>query len=313
MNLSTFNFKLQKCWAIAVVGGSLAIFLSLLCASEWLLATQVVPGDIFYKQLKLYDSHIPVKAVALGDSHMSQGFDAPEGILNLGLAGESFNQINIKLRNYLKTHEKPETVILQISPQMFADYRFTDDRRDYEAFFGGKWSLETEWYIFDPNLRSRLIPYWVRFFKGDGFTPRAMFTKQGALLIRYAMSGKFSEKDLFDVKARVEQHVAPDDFMALDVDDALKDVIQHMKANGISVCLVTFPVSPVYREIASGYPVFSRILTTIEEMAEHNEVPYFNYWSVYDNYEYFRNQDHLNDVGAGDISKRIVSDCIGNS
>ena len=295
---------------LTIISGSLFFFLAILCVSEWLLITRVVPEDAFYKQLELFNTSASADIVAFGDSHMSQGFDAPEGALNLGLAGESFGQINIKLRRYLESHAKPKMIILQISPQMFADYRFTDARRDYEAFFGGKKSLQNRAYIFDPNLRSKLLRYWAMFLTGEDFISRGTFTDRGSLLIDHVMDNRFSDGDWLEIQARIEQHTAPDNFRELGLDTAISELVGYIKGQSIEICLVSFPVTPAYRNISARYPVFEQIFTMFEEIAESHSVPYFNYWAAMDDYAYFRNQDHLNARGAEVFSARLMRDCL---
>ncbi len=317
MNSSTSNSKqrvigLLLLWLGSVVTSGLVI---LFCADVF-LRMQVKPNDYFQKQLLLFNTLKQTKVgtidvIAFGDSHTSQGFWGQDNAINMGIAGESFDQTSIKLRTVVEAL-KPKKVLLQLSPQMFASYRFNEGTRYYPYYYGNK-----PWYInpykilmlSDPHYRERFLKYWQAFNKEKSGRDIARFTSWGTVAVDQSMTENISEKTIEATEKRVKAHAKQTQKNMLYTEKKIRQTITYLKNQGIDVCTITYPVSPIYRQISKAYPKIQASLEQIEKISLDSNTRYFSYWDLYDNYELFRDKDHLNMKGSQLLTTKALSDC----
>lgn len=300
--------------SIAIAG----IVLSLL-ASEWILRTQVQPNDNFAKQVAFYrslDPHKPIRIAAFGDSHTSQGFAAKGNDINLGMSGEGFDQIAVKIEAVLQSHT-PEIIILQIAPHMFASYRVTDYKRNYRKFFDKEYTginLSELMLVFDPVYRVRLLFYWERFLKNHRVHSKKFhFTDNGHVFTDHSMpdtEDQFAESLNNENIRRVKQHSPVLDRSAEQLTQKMQATIESILAQNIKLCIVDYPVTPVYRRLAGQNPNFEKAFSKIEAMAADYSLPRFSYYDMTDEYTNFRNLDHVNGAYAQVLTDKMIADCL---
>ncbi|MEZ4316253.1 MAG: hypothetical protein R3F61_02065 [Myxococcota bacterium] len=278
-----------------------------LVASEALLRTQVLPYDNLNRQVRLFHATQDARALFVGDSHTSQDIDAPPGTLNLALAGDRFADAATKVRAWLATHPAPELVVVQVSAQMFASHRVHEPRPDWERYLAPGGDVASRPLVFEPLYRARLARFWWLLVMRGGVL-RTEFTPQGSVLTDAVMPA-VSDRYRLEVQNRIDQHVVPDDILARPVDEEMHGLISELKARGIRVCLVTLPVTPVYRELAAPWPSFAAAHAFFAELSAEQGVPWFDYTDAIRDPAAFRNMDHLNRRGAAELTARVVEDC----
>ncbi|MBL4803482.1 MAG: hypothetical protein JKY71_01330 [Alphaproteobacteria bacterium] len=294
------------------IGTAVCMLVGLIIISELFLRFVVAPSDNFYKQLNFYHSVDDVRIAAFGDSRLSQGFYPFEdsGVVNLAYASENFEQVAQKLGYFLES-KKADKIILQVGHHMFADYRFDDDRRDYQVFFSPEQPWRKKLYLQDPELRGHLLDYWTLFFLGGFKIPnQSEFSENGAVLLDMQMTMPPTEDQYYYRKTRIEEHTLKDGFENRATWDELRDTIKRIKDKNIPLCLVSFPVTPFYSEPVSELEHTQAAFDKIKTIAHEERVPYLMYWDYYgDDTSLFRNLDHLNKQGAREFAQSLVEDC----
>ncbi|MGB1077673.1 MAG: hypothetical protein ACPG05_05135, partial [Bdellovibrionales bacterium] len=300
-----------KKYALLFIGIFAVTLVVLVAVSEVFLRTLVIPTSNFHKHLDYYHNVQDVEIAAFGDSRMSQGFysQAPS-IANLSYAGESMEQISTKITHFIE-NKKTDMIILQVGHHMLADYRFDSDRRDYNKFF----AKETNWreglILSDPVMRGQLLKYWRMFFASKGHVPNtSTFTENGSVVIDFVMNYPPNETQKKYRIVRTAEHTLKANYKDRKTWGVLEETIERIKGEGIKLCLVSFPVTPFYKETVLSQKYTQEAIDKFHEIAREKNVPYFFYWDLYDGqYEYFRNLDHLNVKGAEKFTKKLVKDC----
>ncbi|MAF98475.1 MAG: hypothetical protein CMH26_07565 [Micavibrio sp.] len=294
------------------------IFIAFLGASEVLLRQVVIPQDNFYKQLSLYETlDQDINIVAFGDSRMSQGFAPLESdhALNLAMAGESFEQMADKIDAFF-TQYHADNVIIQLEHHMFSNYRFDGQRRDYKDFFISRSDyhsfLETHLALQDPVLRGKLLKYWKSYISnGFKLNNNSQYNdKTGHVYIDYEMLFPPDDEQKFHIKNRIKEHRLPENYKERSTWARIRSTISALKDKGLGVCLVSYPVTPLYSEQIIKQNFVLDAKDEIAALALDLDVPYFMDWHIYDKrYELFRNHDHLNKDGAALYTRHLLSEC----
>ena len=151
MSSSTFSSKRWLGIFFALVA---VVSVGFLGASEWLVRTKVVPQDNFeWIAARLRNSQ-QAKA-AFGDSHVAAVPDYNTAdFVNLGIGATTIRRMDQRVRYYFGKI-KPDEVIIQADPHLFAEYRL-EARESYvpEAY------SESRLRVLDPRHRSFMIKYW---------------------------------------------------------------------------------------------------------------------------------------------------------
>ncbi len=302
----------SKKTALLFIGVAVFTLVGLLMISELFLRFIVAPSDNFYRQLNFYHQVENVDIAAFGDSRMSQGFYPPQEMdaVNLAYASENFEQIAQKIEHFLE-NKKANKVILQVGHHMFADYRFDEDRRDYDTFFSSTQPWRDRLYLQDPELRGHLLNYWQLFFLAGFKIPnQSTFSENGAVLLDMKMTVPATADQREYRKVRIEEHTLKDGFEDRETWSVLQRTIRRIHEKNIPLCLVSFPVTPFYAEPVSALPHTQEAISKIERIAQEEGVPYLMSWDFYgDDTGLFRNLDHLNKDGAEDFAAKLIEDC----
>lgn len=303
----------SKSNVLIFIGISVITLVCLMVVSELFLRFIVAPSDNFYKQLNFYHQVENVDIAAFGDSRMSQGFSPSKeemDAVNLAYASENFEQIAQKIEYFLE-NKKANKIILQVGHHMFADYRFDEQRRDYDIFFSPAQAWRDQLYLQDSELRGQLLNYWQLFFLAGFEIPnQSRFSESGAVLLDMQMTVP-PTADQYDYrKTRIQEHTLADGFEDKETWNILRGTIKGITDKGIPLCLVSFPVTPFYAEPVSDIHGTQIAFDKISSIAQEEGVPYLMYWDFYgDDTALFRNLDHLNQKGAEDFSGKLIEDC----
>lgn len=313
MNSSTSNFRVQghiRLFGLTVTIGLVMLF----AASEVLVRGSVLPQDDLKKHVKLFSSSLRSDA-AFGDSHVARGFVPPQQMINLAYPSESIPQIDWKIRRYYATR-KPGRIILQADPHMFAVYRLNRPLGDYPKIFEQPSQpsiLGVQ--ILNNRFRANLVNYWTSFLKNGGrLISKIKITENGAHL----SPGDESKKDVrlrkYEASIRVGIHDIPTEERAGEYRKIYSKLLDFLADKDANVCMVSFPLSPDYREAMAKEDMAARddLMQYFIAEARRTNSAYLNLIQHVDTLSKFRDTDHLNAEAAKEISPYIVNACFGD-
>ena len=298
MNSSTSSFRVE----IAVFGAVCAgVFALALAASEWLVQTHAAPEDTLTKHVALF-KRATSPYVAFGDSHVARGFDAQAPIINLAYPSENIAKMAWKSSRYLEQKTDLKIVLLQADPHLFSPYRVNAGLEDYPDHFaaaapGGLLALSAYY-------RPQLIVLWQSFIKNGGRLHSSIeVTEQGALLSPGNLA-RWSEIEIERFTSqRISLHRPQEGFQNSETAQLYNEMIGGFLTSGARICLVSMPISPIYRSAIENLPQADRAQwrkaeAFFEDLAADPRIYYIDHRALYDDLKLFRDPDHLNKEGA---------------
>jgi hypothetical protein len=79
---------------------------------------------------------------------------------------------------------------------------------------------------------------------------------------------------------------------------------------GAIICLVSYPMSKEYLEIANQFPEYLSAQSYFQTLAESRKIKYINLSSwKYNDMTLFANADHVNIKGAKLLTEKILDEC----
>ncbi|MEM8773227.1 MAG: hypothetical protein AAGD92_16415 [Pseudomonadota bacterium] len=291
------------------------VFSVMLAASEWLVRVHAQPADAMTKHVALFET-TQSPYVAFGDSHVARSFDAQAPVVNLGYPSENIAKIAWKAERYLDRTPSPETVLIQADPHLFAPYRTRTGLEGYSALFNGDASARllsvSEYY------RPQLTALWRAFVTHGGRLESTVeTTEQGALLSPGNLAEWGEQKIRKFTADRLELHQPHPGFQQSRAAQQYKSMIAAFLDRGVSVCLVSMPVSPYYKNAVDALPAeqktgWDEAFAFFEALAQEDRVRYFDHRNLYTNLRLFRDPDHLNKAGAIEYGPVLQDACFGN-
>ncbi len=313
MNLSISSSRGLIALFLVAVAATLMV---LVAASEWLVRTKVTPEDTLFKHVALFNNASSPYA-AFGDSHVARNFYALAPVINLGYSSENIQQMSWKAERYLQRTPHPKIILLQADPHLFSEYRTESGLQGYPQIFSTSkgWRL---WSLSD-QYRPQLPALW-RAFAGNGgkLISDIEFTPQGAMLSPGNLSQWTQAQTDSFINVRAPLHV-PSVGFEHSQDAALYSGMVHdfVKA-GAKICLVAFPVAPVYRaRVLAQNPhaqaQFDRATNFFKALADDPKVHFIDHRTLFDDPSLYRDPDHLNMTGARAYGPLLQSECFGNA
>jgi len=297
----------------------LAGLLLLVIASELLLRKEILPQDDFTAHKRLF-RQADQKDVAFGDSHVARGLVPVEGAVNLAYPSEGIAHFDLKAHAYFSTRD-PGTVILPADPHLFSAYRLANrPDPDYLARLTGSsppsW---TELLILDPAYRSTLTRLWLSFLaSGGNLTSRIEILPNGAMLSPGDLSKEDPASRTYAARDRVRWHRSGDPQHVEAEKRQFSRLLDFLAGKGANICLVTFPLSPDYRQAieqtfsAQEKSGWQSNLAFFKEEAERVGGRYLDLHAAVSDLAEFRDVDHLNAQGALKYSPEIYRQCGGS-
>jgi hypothetical protein len=284
--------------------------LGFIVGSELLVRFQVVPGNSYDIQKRAFHGS-DNKAVAFGDSRAASGILKESGFTNFAAAGESLETTLGKLEAYVASG-RARYVLLQLGPQHFSFYRLSlnqaallEDFLDIEPRF-----LQ----MLRPQFRRYLFDYWAAILRN----PSRLFsnTDKNASNEPNAiprLRERPADARQRQAMIRTQLHIPVPGYASTADMKRLRDTLTRVRDSGVTLCLVSFPVSSTYRDAAGYYPIFDQIRADYAALSTDLGITYVDLWDAYGD-DNFANVDHLNQDGAirlsGDL-RRICKN--GNS
>lgn len=279
-----------------------------LAASMVLVKYVVEPNDRVIQSLALVQ-HATAKDAAFGDSHFAWGFVGTPMFPTIAAEGETIADMELRVRYYYRD-KQPGRVIIQGDPHAFASYKLDRATHSYLNNLD-----DLFWQRFVDHHRPYLGLYWERFLTGGtgAFRPKDEL-RWGWIVGSERWSALDSTVRMGLTSARVEQQTPSADFQQNVFAQSYRRTLEFLRARGAHVCVITTPVSYEYYEYASRDSLTGQAIDFLREVAEKNGARYVNFFDLYahpDYDGYFRDMDHLNQVGAPLFTAKAMTACFG--
>ncbi len=286
-----------------------SVLLVLLGASVILVRNYIEPHDRVVESLELIQKETATDA-AFGDSHFAWGFVGSRDFPTLGAEGETLLDMELRVRYYYRD-KRPGKVVIQGDPHSFAAYKMDRATHDYLHNVDNRF-----WQRFLEHHRPYLGKYWQRVIERRGFDVfrPADELRWGWIVGHERWSSRDSSVRVGLARER-EVYQKPDSgFRNEESARSLKRTLEYLKGRGADVCVVTTPVSYEYYKYARDDSSIAAALNYVRRVAEQTGARYFDYFDLYawpESANYFRDMDHLNEIGAPHFTARALSDCFG--
>ncbi|WP_299815510.1 hypothetical protein [uncultured Roseibium sp.] len=303
---------------------SLAVFVTvffcgvllLAVASEWLLRREVLPQDDFSAHKRLFQN-AEQRNASFGDSHVARGLVPETGAVNLAYPSEGIAHIALKVRAYF-AEKAPGTVILPADPHLLSSYRLANrPNPDYLEELNSP--ADPSWdklLILDPRYRSRLAQLWLRYLLSGGeLVSKVEILPNGAMLSPGDLSAPDSAWRAYASRDRVRLHRTGARKQVEAEKQLFSRLLDDLAEKGARICLVTFPLSPDYRNAMKATysdqerSDWHKSLAFFEAEARRVGGRHVDLHAAVQDRSLFRDVDHLNSHGALIYSEEINRRC----
>lgn len=286
---------------IAFLTTCAVVFLVLGGLTEWLIRQHVLPQDTRAAHLRLFNE-ADASSAAFGDSRAARGFNATDGFINLAFPSENIHDISAKVKNYFRERD-PKWVILQADPHMFAPYRVHAARNTQKT--------PEPFLLFSERHRSRILSYWEAYIRAGGhLVSKVQMTDNGSLLSEGDLSQVPPRKRILEARVRSGWHQIEETEAVARAREDYAAMLDWLVARDVGLCLVSFPVSDDYARAvrAAGHEMQ---IAFFKREAARVAVPYVDARDAISERSFFRDVDHLNQLGAIEFSPRLLEECFG--
>lgn len=302
MNLSISSFKSFVITFLAIYAlGIVGFFVG----SELIIRRIALKHDTFeiYKQ----QFHRAVaKTAAFGDSHVADGLISDERIANLGYPGETLPAMLAKAEVYVKSRQATR-VILQLSPEQFAIYRA--DRQD-TALLDELFTTHQPWLQFlRPQFRSYLLAYWSATLKN--FPGLLGETKPAEKPPTPYPDRPVAERRK-EAEIRAQLHMPLSGGVLVSrLFEQLARTLDRFHEQGVTACIVEYPVSSDYRAATSNLPTFDEIRQRFQKLASVRHLRLVDLVDALPD-RAFGSTDHIGRSYRPQATALVLSRCFGD-
>ena len=292
--------------------GFLAVFivavLVFVVGSE-LIVRHVGGGDDGFGgyKAKLREARAPV--AAFGDSQVAEAIETGPAIVGLGYAGDTLPLTIEKVRAVV-AGKRAERVVIQFSPQQFANYRIDDQQKELADELFGR---SQPWLTFTrPQFRRYLLEYWRALLTDPmRFIARAAAQTEPAPAAPLIFSDMPADQQRRSAEIRVQLHMPLP--LGADVDRLLArftGVLDELARRRIPACVVEFPVSAAYRSAAARAPSFAALRAEIQRRVQARGVRFVDLGAQVPD-QYFGDADHIGARGRALVTRLVLDECFG--
>lgn len=286
--------------------------------------------DTYYKNNSLYNSRLQrkdrqfqkqneaIKFLFLGDSHTERAVDTriiPESF-NYSSSGENYFQTYYKLKKILKK-QKPKFVVLPIEIHTFSSF-FTNQINDDSYWVN---------YINYFELAKQKVDFQFicKYFKGKYYSYVGEFEN---IYYQFATRNekpieiykgyvpdyrvyKPKPKNETERESRVEFHLKNKNHFDKDLTLYFEKVLDLCEKNNIKIILIKYPISVEYYNESKRYLNFRKRERNLKKITKsyENIILELDYQKLYlKENNYFRDADHLNNIGAEKFSKILYEE-----
>lgn len=301
----TSSFRRFVARALGVLVGTLGLALT---ASVALVKYAVEPNDRVVHSLELVQRETATDA-AFGDSHFAWGFVGSADFPTIAAEGETIADMELRVRYYYR-NKKPGRVVIEGDPHEFAVYKLDRATHAYLDHMDNGF-----WQRFVSHHRPYLGLYWQRVAAhGFGGFRAKDELRYGWIVGRERWSSLDTTARLALSADRVQHHLPADNFRETLFARSYQRTLAYLRSRGADVCVITSPVSSEYFRYASREPGLAAVQGFVQQTAQAYGARYVNFYDLYADPEYdhyFRDMDHLNEIGAPLFTAKAVTACFG--
>ncbi len=304
--MSSFTSSFRG-YTLTVLLGVALLSISFLASTELLIRTKIIPKDAFSWHLDLFHSGNSTNVV-FGDSESSLGVHGLPGFLNLSYPSDTLPIIEVKVRRYF-ADKKPGKVVLATGPHQFAPYRDDHPRLNTARLFAS--NRAPYLWMFTEMHRGNVINYWKLFFQRAPIQSKYTFQKDGALTQEDGWMALSEGQRLHMAKKRVVVQKPKQVPSATRSAGSYKSALAFLTAEGADVCVVSMPISSLYRSLTARLPELEEARAFFQSLAFEYGVNYVDMSTVIKDDALFLDADHLNERGALEFAPLLESACFG--
>jgi hypothetical protein len=289
---------------LSVEAALLLIFAS---TSIALVKYVVEPNDHFITGLDLIRNSTAPNA-AFGDSHIVWGFVGSPDFVTLGTEGETIADMELRVRYYFR-NKRPQQVIIQGDPHSFARYKL---ERGIHAYMRGMGASFTQRFI--DHHSQYLGQYWWTVLANRGihvFRPRHE-VRWGWIVGKERWSSVDPAKRVQQAQSRARRQAPIEGFQRQPFAESYYRTLSFLKRSGAEICIATMPVSYDYYTYLERNPSTATAIGFFQDAARRYGARYVNFLDLYADPQfdrYFTDPDHLNEVGAPQLTKKLLPAC----
>ncbi|MGH7498490.1 MAG: D-alanyl-lipoteichoic acid biosynthesis protein DltD [Gemmatimonadales bacterium] len=303
-NSYTSSFRGYLGRLLLVTAGVLGLALA---ATVAMVKYAVEPNDRVIQSLNLVRRATGSDA-AFGDSHFAWGFVGSPEFPTFAAEGETVSDMELRVRYYFRD-KKPGKVIIQGDPHTFAPYKLDRATHAYLQNLDDRF-----WQRFVDHHRPYLGLYWERVLASgsfDVFRPKDEL-RWGWIVGHEQWARVDSVERLGQASARVQRLTPVADFESNQFAASYRHTLEFLRSRGADVCVITTPVSYEYYKYSSTDSSTAAALAFVRRVAKENGARYVDFYDLYAHPEfasYFRDMDHLNEIGAPRFTSKVLSAC----
>jgi hypothetical protein len=243
---------------------------------------------------------------------VAEAIETGPAIMGLGYAGDTLPLTIEKVRAIVAA-KRAERVVIQFSPQQFANYRIDDQQKELADELLGR---SEPWFSFTrPQFRRYLLEYW-RVFLTDPmrFLTRTAAHAEPAPAASPAppsFSDKSADEQRRSAEIRVQLHMPLP--LGADVDRQLArltGLLDELARQRIPACVAEFPVSTAYRSASARAPSFAALRAELQQRVEARGVRFVDL-SAQITDRYFSDADHIGPQGRALVTRLVLDECFG--
>ncbi|WP_170310140.1 hypothetical protein [Thalassospira povalilytica] len=283
MNSSISN---SRRFTFIAFGGGIVLLVIMLVVLELFLRSQV-SSDANSQEYRVRFLHGEAPWTAFGDSHVEGALLSGDWLDNLGQASDNLNTIIAKVSLRVE-RGGVQGVIIPADPQLFSFYRVSAEQEDRIKVLNKDYSESL--MLFDPRYR----PYLGRTLWSVLSNPSLLWSSNSEPENTQVQSAEPTRpRDwLKSVTIRVQLHTPVANFSKTDDAKAYRQLITGLRAQGIDVCMVRYPVSKDYLTVSRSIAAFSEVEKFFADVAASNEVLLVDVSSLLPG-EIFIDPDHI--------------------
>lgn len=301
MNLFTSSSKAFVVAFLTTFVAGIGVFIA---GSELIIRRIALPQDTFQPYKDRFRSAL-TKTAAFGDSHVADGLNSDERIVNLGYAGETLPTMLTKAEAYVKS-TRATRVILQLSPEQFAIYRAERQDTDLlEELFNER----EPWLQFlRPQFRPYLLAYWSALLK-DPLRLIRETVPASEKAIAYKDLPAADRRKAAEIRAQLHAPL-PGGTVISRMFDQLADTLDRLRQRGVTICIVEYPVSKDYRDASSAISTFGELRRRFHALAKEKNLRLVDLTDALPDMA-FNDPDHIAPAYRERSTALVLSRCFG--
>jgi hypothetical protein len=270
----------------------------------------------YFEDNRKYNTYNTNNSIYLiSDSHGESLKDYIEigGVYNFSFESDSYADIEKKL-NFLIKESRIKKIIISIDSHCFSDYREKIDNHDKSIYYQSIFSGNLSYY---ENIKNKYIRYYFPVFNNN--SPTLIKVEASKKINEFKGNSrdtliwyKLNENDKSkESKRRLGVQFKSNNYSKKMI-ESFHRIISLANSNGIEVIAIKFPITYNYFNHLTEINKFQNLID--KEILKCENVKILDFQKIYfEHDEFFKDADHLNDIGAKQFSKLLIERLSNNN